>query len=141
MGFVKEFRDFAVRGNLVDVAVAFVMGAAFSKIVTAFVDGMVMPIVGLLTGGADFSDKKWVVQSAVDESTGADGSVIPGVAEISVNYGQFITNVIDFVVVAFAVFLVIKTINNMKRKEPAPAPVGPSNEEKLLTEIRDLLKK
>lgn len=141
MGFVKEFKEFAMRGNLVDVAVAFVMGAAFGKIVTSFVDGIVMPVVGMLTGGVDFSDKKLVLQDAVAESTDSAGAVVPAVAEVSIKYGAFITNLIDFVVVAFAVFLVIKGINSIKKAEPAPPPAGPSTEEKLLTEIRDLLKK
>lgn len=141
MGFIKEFKEFAMRGNLVDVAVAFVMGAAFGKIVSSFVDGMVMPLVGMLLGGVDFSDKKIVLKEAVAEMKNADGSAIPAISEVSVKYGQFITNLIDFVVVAFAVFLVIKAINTMKKAEPAPPPAGPSTEEKLLTEIRDLLKK
>ncbi len=141
MGFVKEFKEFAMRGNLVDVAVAFVMGAAFGKIVTSFVDGIVMPLVGMLTGGVDFSDKKIILQEAVAEGTDAVGAVIPAVTEVSIKYGAFITNLIDFIVVAFAVFLVIKGINSMKKAEPAPPPAGPSSEEKLLTEIRDLLKK
>jgi large conductance mechanosensitive channel len=141
MGFIKEFKDFAMRGSLVDVAVAFVMGAAFGKIVTSFVDGIVMPLVGMLTGGVNFNDKKILLKEAVAELKNADGTVVPAVAEISVKYGIFITNLIDFIVVAFAVFLVIKGINSMKKAEPAAAPAGPSNEEKLLGEIRDLLKK
>lgn len=136
MGFFKEFKDFAMRGNLIDVAVAFVMGAAFGKIVSSFVEGMVMPLVGLVTGGVDFNEKKWVIQEAIAESEG-----VAAVAEISVKYGTFITNLIDFIIVAFAVFLVIKGINSMKKAEPAPPPAGPSSEEKLLTEIRDLLRK
>lgn len=141
MGFIKEFKEFAMRGSLVDVAVAFVMGAAFGKIVSSFVDGIVMPVVGMLTGGVDFSEKRVILKDAVTELKNADGTVIPAVAEVSIKYGVFITNLIDFIVVAFAVFLVIKGINSMKKAEPAPAPAGPSNEEKLLTEIRDLLKK
>jgi large conductance mechanosensitive channel len=141
MAFIKEFKEFAMRGNLVDVAVAFVMGAAFGKIVSSFVDGIVMPLVGMLLGGVDFSDKKIVLKEAAAEIKNADGSVIPAITEVSVKYGQFITNLIDFIVVAFAVFLVIKAINTMKKAEPAPPPAGPSNEEKLLSEIRDLLKK
>lgn len=136
MGFFKEFKDFSMRGNLVDVAVAFVMGAAFGKIVSSFVEGMVMPLVGMLTGGVDFNEKKWVLQKAVVESDG-----VAAIAEVSVKYGTFVTNLIDFVIVAFAVFLVIKGINSMKKAEPAPPPPGPTNEEKLLTEIRDLLRK
>ncbi|MBL0073060.1 MAG: large-conductance mechanosensitive channel protein MscL [Bacteroidetes bacterium] len=141
MGVIKEFKEFAVRGNLVDTAVAFVMGAAFGKIVSSFVEGIVMPMVGMLTGGVDFNDKKLVLQDAVSEIKNADGTIIPAVAEVSIKYGIFITNLIDFIIVAFAVFMVIKGINSMKKAEPAPPPAGPSNEEKLLSEIRDLLKK
>ena len=138
---MKEFKEFAMRGNLVDTAVAFVMGAAFGKIVSAFVEGMVMPAVGLLTGGVDFSDKKWVIQDPTPASVAADGTAVAEVAEISIKYGAFMTNLIDFIIVAFAVFLIIKGINSMKKAEAPAAPAGPSNEEKLLTEIRDLLKK
>ncbi|NNV55951.1 large-conductance mechanosensitive channel protein MscL [Limnovirga soli] len=144
MGFIKEFKEFAIRGNLVDTAVAFVMGASFGKIVSAFVDGMVMPLVGMLTGGVDFSEKALVLQKGISEVKDAAGAVItPAVAEVSVKYGAFLTAVIDFVIVAFAVFMVIKAINRMKKKEeaaPAAAP-EPSSTDKLLMEIRDSLKK
>jgi large conductance mechanosensitive channel len=144
MGFIKEFKEFAIRGNLVDTAVAFVMGASFGKIVSAFVDGMVMPLVGMLTGGVDFSEKVLVLQKGIAEVKDAAGAVItPAVAEVSVKYGAFLTAVIDFVIVAFAVFMVIKAINRMKKKEeaaPAAAP-EPSSTDKLLMEIRDSLKK
>lgn len=142
MGMLKEFKEFAMRGNLVDIAVAFVMGAAFGKIVTSFVDGIVMPIIGMLTGGVDFTDKVLVLKDAVEEVKDASGTVITKAAEaVTVKYGAFLTNVFDFIIVAFAVFLVIKAINRLKAKaEPAPAP-GPSATEKLLTEIRDSLKK
>lgn len=131
MGVLKEFKEFAMRGNLVDLAVAFVMGGAFGKIVTAFVDGMVMPAVGMLTGGVDFSDKKLVLQTASDSTS-----------EVAIQYGQFVTAFIDLIVISFAVFLIVKAINKLKRDEtplPPPQPVV-SNEEKLLTEIRDLLR-
>jgi large conductance mechanosensitive channel len=141
MGIMKEFKDFAMRGNLVDTAVAFVMGAAFGKIVSSFVEGIVMPMVGMLTGGVDFSKKKFILKDAIPEFTGADGTVTAAVGEVSIKYGIFITNLIDFIVVAFAVFMVIKAINSLRKAEPAPPPAGPSTEEKLLTEIRDLLKK
>jgi len=141
MGIVKEFKEFAMRGNLVDVAVAFVMGAAFGKIISSFVDGMVMPVIGMLTGGIDFKDKKIILKEGISELKNLDGTVVPAVAEVSIKYGIFITNLIDFIVVAFAVFLVIKGINSMKKSEPAPPPSPPSNEEKLLEEIRDLLRK
>ncbi len=145
MGMIKEFKEFAIRGNLVDTAVAFVMGVSFGKIVTSFVDGIIMPLVGMLTGGVDFNDKKWVLQQAVSEVKDAAGTVVtPAVTEVSVKYGAFITNLIDFVIVAFAVFMVIKALNKLKKEEPpaqpAPPP-GPTDAEKLLAEIRDSLKK
>lgn len=144
MGFIKEFKDFAMRGNLVDTAVAFVMGASFGKIVSSFVDGMVMPLVGMLTGGVDFSQKKMVLKEAAAEIKDAAGTVVtPAVAEVSVKYGAFLTALIDFIIVAFAVFLVIKAINAMKKKQEATpaAPPEPSSTDKLLMEIRDSLKK
>jgi large conductance mechanosensitive channel len=145
MGMLKEFKEFAVRGNLVDTAVAFVMGASFGKIVSSFVDGMVMPLVGMLTGGVDFNDKKLVLKSAVDVVKDAAGVVVtPAVAEVSVKYGTFVTNLFDFIIVAIAVFMVIKGINKIK-KEPAAEstaePAGPSSTDALLMEIRDSLKK
>lgn len=145
MGMLKEFKAFAVRGNLVDTAVAFVMGVSFGKIVTSFVDGMVMPLVGMLTGGVDFNDKKIVLQNATDVIKDATGAVLtPAVTEVSIKYGEFITHLIDFIIVAFAVFMVIKAINKIKNTaEPAtPAvPVGPTETERLLAEIRDSLNK
>lgn len=141
---LKEFKEFAMKGNLVDIAVAFVMGASFGKIVTSFVDGIVMPLVGMLTGGVNFNDKVWVLKHAAPEIKDEAGKIVtPAVAEVAVKYGTFITNVFDFIVVAFSVFLVIKAINRMKKAEavaPAPAP-DPSASEKLLAEIRDALKK
>ncbi|BFG71606.1 large-conductance mechanosensitive channel protein MscL [Sediminibacterium sp. KACHI17] len=142
MGMLKEFKDFAMRGNLVDIAVAFVMGASFGKIVTSFVDGIVMPLVGMLTGGVDFNDKVWVLKEAIAEVKDASGAVVTeAAAEVSIKYGAFITNVLDFIIVAFVVFLVIKGINKMKAPAEAPAAAGPSETEKLLAEIRDSLKK
>jgi large conductance mechanosensitive channel len=145
MGMIKEFKEFAIRGNLVDTAVAFVMGVSFGKIVTSFVDGIIMPLVGMLTGGVDFNDKKWVLQQSVSEVKDAAGAIVtPAVTEVSVKYGAFITNLIDFIIVAFAVFMVIKALNKLKKEEvpaePAPPP-GPTDAEKLLAEIRDSLKK
>ena len=131
MGMMKEFKEFAMRGSLVDVAVAFVMGAAFGKIVTAFVDGMVMPVVGMLASGQDFSQLKYILKAAVDDKP-----------EVAIMYGSFLTVLLDFIIVAFAVFMVIKALNASKKKEVAAAvPPPPSNEEKLLMEIRDALKK
>lgn len=141
MGFIKEFKEFAIRGNLVDTAVAFVMGASFGKIVSSFVDGIIMPMVGMLTGGVDFNEKKWILKDAIPEVKDAAGKVVEkAILEVSVKYGSFFTNLIDFIIVAFAVFMVIKAINKMKKKE-VEAPAEPSSTDKLLIEIRDSLKK
>ena len=142
MGMMKEFKEFAMKGNLVDMAVAFVMGGAFGKITSAFIDGMVMPVVGQLTGGVDFNNKKWVLTKAAAEVKDASGAVTtPAVAEVAVKWGTFLTVTIEFLVIAFVMFMVIKAINRMKKADPAPPPPGPSAEEKLLTEIRDALRK
>jgi large conductance mechanosensitive channel len=141
---LKEFKEFAVKGNLVDTAIAFVMGAAFGKVVSAFIEGMVMPLVGMLTGGVDFSKLEYVLKPKVDAVKDAAGKVLtPEAAAVSIKYGAFITVIIDFIIVAFVMFLVIKAINKMKKKqEEAPAaPVEPSSTDKLLAEIRDALKK
>ncbi len=141
MGLLKEFKEFAVKGNLVDIAVGFVMGATFTKIVTSFVDGMVMPFVGMLTGGVDFSDKVMVLKQASAEVKDAAGNVVTAASPaIDLKYGAFITNVIEFVVVAFVIFMVIKAINKLKQEAPAAEP-APSSTDLLLTEIRDALKK
>ena len=142
MGMMKEFKEFAMKGNLVDMAVAFVMGAAFTKVTTAFIGGMVMPLVGQITGGVDFSSKMIVLTPGSAEVKDATGNVIKAaVEEVAVKWGAFVTVAIEFLVVAFVMFMVIKAINKMKKAEPAPAPAGPTNEEKLLMEIRDALKK
>ncbi|MEE6031558.1 large-conductance mechanosensitive channel protein MscL [Avibacterium paragallinarum] len=132
MSFMKEFREFAMRGNVVDMAVGVVIGGAFGKIVSSLVADVIMPVLGLFTGGVDFKDLHIVLKQAVDETPA-----------VTLNYGVFVQNIVDFVIIAFAIFLVIKGINKMKKPvEEAPAaPAEPSNEEKLLTEIRDLLKK
>ncbi|MEZ4800565.1 MAG: large-conductance mechanosensitive channel protein MscL [Flavobacteriales bacterium] len=140
---LKEFKEFALKGNLVDMAIAFVMGAAFNKIVSSFVQGMVMPLVGLLTSGKDFSKMDWEVKKAVAEVKDASGNVVTEASEaVVVKYGDFITVAIDFIIVAFVMFMIVKAINKMKRKEEAApaAPPAPSKEEVLLSEIRDLLK-
>jgi large conductance mechanosensitive channel len=132
----KEFKDFAMKGNLVDIAVAFVMGAAFGKVITTFTQGIVSPIIGLIFGSPNLDNVKYVISEAEVNSEG-----VQTVAEAAIYYGTFFTAVIDFVIVAFIMFLVVKGINNMKKKEEAAAPAGPSTEEVLLGEIRDLLKK
>ncbi len=144
MGMLKEFKEFAVRGNLIDTAVAFVMGVSFGKIVSSFVDGIVMPLVGMLTGGVNFNDKKLVLKDAIEQVKDGVGKIAtPAVAEVSIKYGSFITNLLDFVIVAFAVFMVIKGINKMKKEEPALIVEVPvvSSTDALLIEIRDSLKK
>ncbi|MFH4969359.1 large conductance mechanosensitive channel protein MscL [Gaetbulibacter sp. M240] len=132
---LKEFKEFAMKGNLVDIAVGFVMGAAFKQVVTSFTGGIVSPLIGLMFK-ADFKDIKWVIQEGV---ANADG-VMEG--EVAILIGEFATYLIDFIIVAFVMFMVVKGVNRMKKKEePAPAaPAGPTQEE-LLAEIRDLLKK
>jgi large conductance mechanosensitive channel len=135
MGMLKEFKDFAMKGNLVDIAVGFVMGAAFKQVVTSFTGGIVSPFIGLIFK-ADFKDLKYVVKEDTLNDAGEK------VGEVAVLYGDFITNVIDFIIVAFVMFMIIKGINATKKKEePKPeAPKGPSQED-LLAEIRDLLAK
>jgi large conductance mechanosensitive channel len=141
MGFVKEFKDFAMRGNLIDFAVGVVVGGAFGKVTTAFVDGMVMPVVGKMIGGVDFSDLKLKIQDGSKEVMDASGNLVTKeIPEIFINYGSFISTIIDFIVVAFVMFLVIKAMNKMKKADEA-APPAPSAQEVLLGEIRDLLKK
>jgi large conductance mechanosensitive channel len=135
MGMIKEFKEFAMKGNLVDIAVGFVMGAAFKSVVTSFTGGIVSPLIGLIFK-SDFKHLKWIIEPGVADESGK----VTG--EVAVLYGDFLTNLIDFLIVAFVMFMIIKGINRLKKKEePAPAPPkGPSQEE-LLAEIRDLLKK
>lgn len=133
MKFFKEFKEFAMRGNVVDMAVGIIIGAAFGKIVTSLVNDVIMPPLGILVGGVDFKDIVITLKSATE-----------GVAAVTLNIGNFIQVIFDFLIVAFAVFMMIKAINMAKRKKdeveaPAPAP-EPKAEEVLLTEIRDLLK-
>lgn len=140
MGMIKEFKEFAMKGNLVDMAIGVVMGGAFGKVVSGFIDGMVMPLIGKLLGGVDFNN---LYVSLSDKIT--PGLPLDKAKELGpvLAYGSFITVVVDFIVVAAVIFLVVKALNNMKKKEaeaPAAAP-EPSNTDKLLMEIRDNLKK
>ncbi|MGN7743143.1 large-conductance mechanosensitive channel protein MscL [Pseudomonas sp. 22526] len=128
MGVLSEFKAFAVKGNVVDMAVGIIIGAAFGKIVSSFVGDVVMPPIGLLIGGVDFSDLAITLKDAVGET--------PAVV---LAYGKFIQSLIDFIIVAFAIFMGVKVINRLKREE-AVAPAVPTKEETLLGEIRDLLK-
>lgn len=134
MSFLKEFKDFAMKGNVVDMAVGVIIGAAFGKIVSSLVSDVIMPPIGVLVGGVNFTDLAITLKEAQGD-----------VPAVTLNYGNFLQVVFDFLIVAFCVFLLVKGINTLTRKKseepaaPAPAP-EPSNEEKLLTEIRDLLK-
>jgi large conductance mechanosensitive channel len=133
MGMLNEFKAFAMKGNVVDLAVAVIIGGAFGKIVTSVVNDIIMPPIGLLLGGVDFSELKVIMKEATAEAEA-----------VTLNYGAFINTVIDFLIVAIAIFMVIKAINSTKKKQPAPpppAPPMPTKEESLLTEIRDLLAK
>jgi large conductance mechanosensitive channel len=141
MGFIKEFKEFALKGNLVDIAVAFVMGGAFGKVVSTLTEKIIAPLIGMLTGGQNFNDKKIVLKHAVEEVKDTAGVIIvPAGAEVNLEWGYFVTAIIDFAIVAFVMFLIIKGINSIKKKEPV-APIPISKTEELLTEIRDSLKK
>jgi large conductance mechanosensitive channel len=136
MSFIKDFKEFALKGNVVDMAVGVIIGGAFGKIVTSVVNNIIMPPIGVITGGVDFTDLKLIIKEAEGEAEA-----------VTLNYGQFIQDIVDFLIVAFCIFLMVKGIAALNRKKveeeaaaPAPAP-EPSAEEKLLTEIRDLLKK
>ena len=135
-GFFGEFKEFIARGNVMDMAVGVIIGGAFGKISTSLVNDIIMPLISMLTGGVDFSAWKWVLKAAVGETP-----------EVAVNFGVFLATILDFIIIAFAVFCMIKAINPLHRKkaeapaEPEPEPTPePSAEEALLTEIRDLLK-
>ena len=143
-----EFKEFIMRGNVIDMAVGVVIGGAFGKIVTSVVNDIIMPPIGLAVGGVNFKDLKWVMQEAAPEKLNEAGEVItPAVAEVTLNYGNFLQQTFDFLIIAFSIFCfvsLIKKITDRKKKEEAPAappaPPAPSKEEVLLTEIRDLLK-
>lgn len=130
MGFIGEFRAFIARGNVVDLAVGVIIGAAFGKIVTSLVDQLLMPPIGLLLGRVDFSQLKVVLKPA---------DAAAKQAEVAIGYGAFINTVIQFLIIAFCVFLVVKAVGVIQRRTP-PEPAAPTTSEKLLTEIRDLLK-
>ena len=136
MGFFKEFRDFATKGNVLDLAVGIIIGGAFGKIVSSLVADVLMPPVGYLVGGLDFKDIKIVLHPATLDPTGALKN-----SAVTINIGNFIQNTVDFVIIAFAIFLVVKGANAMQKKKEAAAPAEPPADVKLLTEIRDLLKK
>ncbi|MFN8672438.1 MAG: large-conductance mechanosensitive channel protein MscL [Candidatus Sericytochromatia bacterium] len=150
MGFIQEFKDFAVKGNVVDLAVGVIIGGAFGKITTSAVEDLIMPPIGMVLGGLDFKDLKVVFKAGVkavaevkDAATGAITTpAVAEVPEVALRYGKFISTVIDFTILAFCVFIMVKAINSLK-KAPAPAPAtppAPTKEEVLLTEIRDAIR-
>ncbi len=130
--FMREFKEFAMKGNVMDMAVGVVIGGAFGKIVSSLVSDIIMPLIGSIMGGVNFTEWKWVIRAAVDETP-----------ELAVTWGNFLQVIFDFIIIALSIFLVIKGINKMKKEEVKPeepaAPAGPTQEE-LLAEIRDLLK-
>ncbi len=137
MSFLKEFKTFAMRGNVVDMAVGIIIGGAFGKIVSSVVSDLIMPPIGLLLGGVNFTNLKIVLKQAqIDPVPGAVSEAV------SINYGNFLNVTLDFIIIAFSIFLLVKLINSMQRKkdETPAAPPAPTKEEQLLTEIRDLLK-
>jgi large conductance mechanosensitive channel len=135
--FLTEFKQFAMRGNVLDMAVGIIIGAAFGKIVSSFVSDMIMPPIGVLLGGVDFKDLSLILKHAIVDANGIETA--PAVV---LSYGNFINTIIDFIIIALAVFLMLKGVNSLHKKEKSTpvTPLEPSNEEKLLTEIRDLLK-
>lgn len=146
MGVISEFKAFALKGNVVDMAVGVIIGGAFGAIVTSLVNNVLMPVIGLATGGVDFKDKKLILKEGVPAGVdAATNAAIPAVPEVALSWGLFVNAVIQFLIVAFALFMLIKAMNTamerMKRKEAAAAapPPGPTKDQALLMEIRDLL--
>ncbi|MGN0231662.1 MAG: large-conductance mechanosensitive channel protein MscL [Muribaculaceae bacterium] len=138
--FLADFKAFAMRGNVIDMAVGVIIGGAFGKIVSSLVNDIIMPLIGIVVGGVNFTDLKWVITPASVDEAGNE------IAESTLNYGTFIQTTIDFLIIAFSIFVMVRVINKITTRKkaeeeaaPAPAP-EPSNEEKLLAEIRDLLK-
>jgi large conductance mechanosensitive channel len=129
MGMVKEFKEFAVKGNVIDMAVGIIIGGAFGKMVSSFVGDVIMPPIGAFLGGVNFSDLAITVKQASIDTPA-----------VLISYGKFIQSIVDFVIIAFAIFIVIKAMNSMKKKEEPAGPPAPTKEEVLLEEIRDLLK-
>lgn len=138
MGLLKDFKDFAMRGNVVDMAVGVIIGGAFGKIISSLVDDVIMPVVGLATGGMDFKDLKTVIKDPVMD---AAGQVVQ--EAVTVNYGMFIQYIVDFLIVAFCIFMAIRVMQKFRKKEEeeAAAAPEPTKEEVLLTQIRDILEK
>lgn len=136
--FLEDFKAFALKGNVVDMAVGVIVGGAFGKIVSSLVNDIIMPVISLLTGGSGYENLKYVIK----EGSPATADGVAAVEEVAVNYGTFITNIVDFFIIALSIFVALRVMMKFKKKEeePAPAAPEPTKEEVLLTEIRDLLK-
>lgn len=142
MSLIKEFKEFIMKGNVIDLAVAVIIGGAFGKVVTSLVNDILMPPIGLILGKVDFKELKVVIQSGKEAVMNGTQVITPAISEVSLNYGAFIQNLFDFVLIGLCIFIVLKAYQKViKKKEETPAPPPePTNEEKLLTEIRDILK-
>ncbi len=142
MSMMKDFKNFAMRGNVVDLAVAVVIGAAFGKIIASFVKDVLMPPIGFLLGDTDFSNLRIILKDGSDAIMNGDQVLTPAITEVAIRYGAFVNTLVDFVIIAFAIFMVVRAIAKSKKKEEAKpaAPPAPSKEEVLLAEIRDILK-
>ena len=139
MNFFKDFKKFILRGNVLDLAIAVVIGAAFGKIITSFVNHVLMPPIGLALGGVEFADLKFVLKDGVSQLDSS--GVMETIGEVSIMYGKFIQSIVDFLIIGLVIFLIIRSYNKTRTKEEEPAPPPtPSAEESLLTEIRDILK-
>jgi large conductance mechanosensitive channel len=142
MGFITDFKAFLMKGEIVNLATAVIVGGAFGKIVTSFTNDVLMPPIGLLLGKVDFKNLKVVLQDGIPAVMENGVEKVPAVAEVALNYGSFIQTVFDFVIIGFCIFMVLKAYEKTKKKEePAPAPPAGPTQEELLTQIRDLLKK
>ncbi|MEK7431756.1 MAG: large-conductance mechanosensitive channel protein MscL [Cyanobacteriota bacterium] len=142
MGFIKEFKEFAIKGNVIDLAVGVIIGGAFGKITASAIEDIIMPPIGLALGGIDFKDLKIVFKAGIQAVKEGDKIITPEVAEVAIRYGKFISTVLDFTILAFCVFMMVKAINSLKKSQP-PAPavaLAPTKEEVLLTEIRDAIR-
>ncbi|MCC7460478.1 MAG: large conductance mechanosensitive channel protein MscL [Proteobacteria bacterium] len=137
---LKEFKEFAIKGNMLDMAIGIILGAAFGGVVKSMVDDLLNPIIGVLTGGTDFSNKFIVIKDVAEGASYTTLAAAKAAGAVAVSYGLFINTFINFIIVAFVLFLIVKAVNKLKKAEAA-APAAPSNQEVLLAEIRDLLKK
>lgn len=138
---IKQFKEFAFKGNLVDMAVGFILGAGFATVVKSLVANIIMPPLGVLLGGIDFAKMTYVIKDGVAAVKEGDKVITPAVEEVSIKYGQFITDAIAFIMLAFVVFIIVKKVMEGKKKEEEKAPAEPPKQEVLLEEIRDALKK